>query len=278
MPSPFATGRVPNDTPCFQSSTSARQAPTVLASSQPLSKPTQRVSDYWIIQYHDAWSRLTLNAFYQDLNNRSLSATQYARWLVDRTTISLAVVKAATRASLIAHDNTLLPLVRIAEEDAQFLAEFATLNGFDINSKLPLSHAAKQLVELIETCTAPDSTAVVAITAVWCYMFASWQAWALFCHRRGEAVTPPFDRIASHISREDSITQLVATQDELDKLLFSCSQQEYQKAGKTFEDISRRSSAVLDDALHYGENNRIPLCVCGRKGHVPAQCTFKSHI
>lgn len=173
--------------------------------------------------------------------------------------------------------NILLPFVRTAEEDAQFLAELTALNGFDINSQFRLSHAAKRLVELIETSTAPDCTASVAITAVWSYMFASWQAWALCC-RRGGSIPPHFDQISKFLSREDSIGQLVATQEVLDKLLASCSQQEYEKAGKTFEDISRRSCAVLDHTLYMGEGNHVPLCICGRKGHLPAQCTFKSHI
>lgn len=243
--------------------------------------PSRR-ADSWILQYHDVWSRLTLSSFYQDLQGTSLTPGQFARWLLDRASVSMAILEAATRANDIVRMSTQhhspLPLHRIAKENAQFLAEYAVMNGLNINSQYRLSHAGKRLVDLIEASTAPDAPPVVAITAVWSYMFASWQAWAL-CITRRRTIPSHFETIANFISRDDSIHQLIATQEVLDQLLNSTSsEQQFEKAGKTFEEMARRSCAVLDHTLYMGEGNHVPLCTCGRKGHYPEQCTFKSHI
>lgn len=240
--------------------------------------PVQRSASAWIIEHHDAWSRLTLSSFYQDLEENSLNATQFARWLLDRTSISMAVYEAATRVSLVLGPQASLPLLNISMQNAKWLAEYTTLNGLDINSKMRLSHAAKRLVELIETTTAPSSPPAVAITTLWGYMLASWQAWSL-CLGRGRPIPREFDSIAKYISREESIQALVETQDLLDGLLNEPNATaDFSKAGKTFEEVARRASAVLDQTLYMGETGHVPLCICGRKGHMPSQCTFKSHI
>lgn len=92
-------------------------------------------------------------------------------------------------------------------------------------------------------------------------------------------MAPEFVQVARYLSREESITALVATQLILDELLEGENAwPDYDKAGKTFEEIVRRSCAVLEHASYIAEGNQVPLCVCGRKGHFPSQCTFKSHI
>lgn len=252
------------------------------ATPAPNPRPPRPVSaQNWIIQYHDVWSRLTLSSFYQDLAEQSLSVSQFARWLLDRASISMAVLKAATTVSLTLTKRTgrdALPLLRVAEENTRFLVQYTTMQGLDINSQYRLSHAAKRLVDLMEASTAPDASPIVAITAVWGFMLSSWQAWAL-CRRRGRGLPPHFENVAQFLSREASITALVETQALLDEMLNKESTlPDFEKAGKTFEEIARRACAVLDHTLYMGEGNQVPLCVCGRKGHLPAQCTFKSHI
>ena len=262
---------------------SVQEASASNSSSNPSSSNNDntRLAEKWIIQYHDAWSRLTLSSFYQHIEERSLNTVQFARWLLDRASISIAILEGATRISLLLNQSNSpqeLPLLKIAKENAQFLAETTTLNGLDIHSQYRLSHPAKRLVELIESSTSTDSSLIVAITSIWGYMLASWQAWAL-CKMRGRPIPNHFKNIADYLSREDSISEIVRTQKLLDQLLSTSTDlPEIEKAGKTFEEIARRSCAVLDHTLYMGEGNHVPLCTCGRKGHYPAQCTFKSHI
>lgn len=257
--------------------------------------------DHWIIKYHDVWSRLTLSSFYKDMENKTLSPSQYARWLVDRTSISITVVEATTRASemLRMRCGKTLPLLKIARENAEFLAQYTVLNGFDIHSDFKLSHAAKRLVDLIQSTTAPGSSLPVAITSVWAHELSCWQSWTL-CSRRSHVIPPHFSPIVTHLARGDAIAAIVDSQSILDELLNedarAHAQQEgqkkekgkgaamtalppsYEKAEKTFEEIVTRACAILDHTLYMGDGNHVPLCTCGRKGHLPSQCTFKSHI
>ena len=245
---------------------------------------SRRHAHQWMIQYHDVWSRLTLSSFYEILDDEEdLKPNQYARWLLDCSSISMSLVEAATRAAAILRISTSfdqLPLLTTATQNATFLTQYTVSKGFDINSNYRLSHPAQRLVDLIEASTAPDAPPAVALTACWVCMYSSWQAWAL-CRRRRQTNPIPlrFREIAEFISRNDAISELVFSKQILDTLLnTACSQQEYEKAGKTFEEIAKRSCAVLDHTIFMGESNHVPLCTCGRKGHFPSECTFKSHI
>lgn len=270
----------------------------------------------WIVRYHDAWCRLTLSSFYKYMEERSLTPSQCARWLVDRTSISLTILEAATRTNeLIMMDKSTvaqlskltrtcvsssvnssesskpsdskqvaIPLLRIAKENAEFLAQYTVLNGFDINSAYRFSYAARKLTDFLQTVTAPDAPIVVALTAIWGFMLSSWQAWALV-KSRGRQIPPHFSPIADFLSRDDSLYQLIQTQMILDKMLSQATHNvsgtnstHVEKAGHTFEQVITLASDVLDHALAIGSDSQVPLCVCGRKGHIPSQCTFKSHI
>lgn len=264
--------------------------PTAMVQSHPASHhdndrahndPSVLRANQWILKYHDVWSRLTLSSFYKELEERSLSAPQYYRWLLDRTSVSISLVKAATRTNEVlrlAMPGTELPLLSVAKDDAHFLAQYAEMSGFDICSEFRLSHAAYRLVDFIDASTAPEAPLIVAITAVWTYMLASWQAWAL-CKRRRHTIPPHFSAIAHFLARDESISMLVDTQSLLDRLLEGAQgADDFDKAGKAFEEVSKRSCAVLDHTLYMGNDNQVPLCTCGRKGHFPEQCTFKSHF
>lgn len=242
-------------------------------------------SDVWIIQYHDEWSRFTLSLFYKAVEERTLSPAQYTCWLIDRTSISIKVLEAATRTNEMlkcSKPRMTLPLLSTAKENAEFLAQYIVLNGFDINPNRRLSNAARKLEDVLEASTAPDAASLIsAITAVWAFMLACWQAWAL-CKRRGCAIPPHFAPIAEHLARDESISSLVDTQAVLDKLLQeqrgAAGKKEFEKAGKIFHDVVTKACAVLDHTMAISDSNHVPLCTCGRKGHLPSQCTFKSHI
>ncbi|PXF48941.1 hypothetical protein BWQ96_01283 [Gracilariopsis chorda] len=240
-----------------------------------------RFVDNWILKYHNEWSGLTLNTFYQDLSKCALSAPQYTRWLLDITSTSIAVVEGAKRTADIVRASVPdieFPLLRIATEDARFLTEFAILWGLDINSDARLSSPGARLVQLIEASTAPDAPPAVAITAIWAYMLATWQSWELCCSR-GEPIPAQFERIAQHITRKDTFEGIDETERILDRLFKSPEVgDQFEKAGKTFEEIARRSAAVLEHTTLMSDESNIPVCTCGRKGHYPGQCTFKSHI
>lgn len=234
----------------------------------------------WIIKHHDIWSRLTLSSFYRELEENSLSPMQYERWLVDCTSISMTVLEAATRTSemlSLTRPNTNLPVLFRATENAEFFVQYAVMNGFDIQSDFHLSHAAQQLIDLLQSSTAPEVSIDVAITAVWCYMLSFWQTWT-HVKRRHANVPPHFVLIADFMSRDECIKDISRTEKVLDLLLNERSQDEAEKARKTFEQVVTRACAVLDDTLYMGNDSHVPLCTCGRKGHLPTQCTFKSHI
>lgn len=250
------------------------------------------------------------------MEERSLTPSQCARWLVDRTSISLTILEAATRTNeLIMMDKSTvsrlsilmrtsvsngtkssesskasesrplaIPLLRIAKENAEFLAQYTVLNGFDLNSAYRFSYPARKLTDFIQNVTAPDAPIAVALTAIWGFMLSSWQAWALV-KSRGRPIPPHFAPIADFLSRDDSLYQLIQTQIILDDLLNQAGRTSsgsnsthVEKAGHTFEQVISFASDVLDHTMALSSDSQVPLCVCGRKGHLPSQCTFKSHI
>lgn len=235
----------------------------------------------WIVTFHDSWSRLTNNSFFDSVANNALSNVQFGRWLLDRVSISMAILEGATRASQllsISEPGRTLPLLETAKEDAKFLAEYATLHGLDINSQHRLSHEGKRLTDMIDASTSPDGVPVIAITAVWSFMLCSWHSWELVRSKHPDLPTD-FSNIADHIKRFQSLRPLLQTRKLIDTILLTKStSQEAEKAGKTFQQVLDRASAVLNFALSLEDESHVPICTCGRKGHQPSQCTFKSHI
>lgn len=109
-------------------------------------------------------------------------------------------------------------------------------------------------------------------------MLSSWQAWNL-CIELNRPIPPRFKDFAIYFGRDDCIGNLLETQAIINHQLKDCAgSQVFEKAGKTFEEIAQRSCDLLDHTLHMADTNQVPVCTCGRKGHLPQQCTFKSHI
>ncbi|CAN8076297.1 unnamed protein product [Agarophyton chilense] len=239
-----------------------------------ISERQARMVDDWILKYHFEWSGLTLNPFYHELSASMLSPTQYARWLLDRASISLAIVEGAKRTADIVRNTlpgTEFSLLSIAVQDAKHFTEMALLAGLDINSAFRLSPPARSLVQLVEASTAPDTPPAVAVTAVWAYMLASWQAWEL-CAARVESLPTEFENVAKHITREAAIKCIHGTERVLERLLKSSdSSDQFEKAGKTFEEVAKRARGVLDHTMFISDSSNIPVCTCGRKGHLPEQ-------
>ncbi|KAI0561347.1 heme oxygenase-like protein [Gracilaria domingensis] len=252
------------------------QGQTILPES---SEKQARMVDQWILKYHIEWSGLTLNPFYHELTTNMISPAQYARWLLDRASISLAIVEGAKRTADIVRNSipgTQFPLLRIAAEDARHFTEIALLAGLDINSAFRLSAPARQLVQLLDASTAPDAPPAVAVTAVWGFMLASWQAWDL-CLARVESLPPEFENVAKQITRQEALKGILDTERVLERLLKSAdSSDQFEKAGKTFEEVAKRAKSVLEYTMFISDSSNIPVCTCGRKGHYPEQCTFKS--
>lgn len=280
--------------------------------------------DKWIIKYHIPWCRLTLSSFFRDLEDRSLPPSQFAQWLIDRTSVSMTVLQAATRinelllidksltghiraiprsprsgrrtppsspsplslpvsASKVCdkdgeHSGDLIPLLKIATEDAEFLTHYTMLNGLDYKCVDKLSEPARALREFIEMGSAPDAPVLVGLSIIWAFMFSSWQGWSLVKQRK-RSIPQHFARISEFLSRNDSVTRLLRTQKVLDCLLKTESCPGIaEKAGESFEQVITLATNVLDHSMSVGCESVIPACVCGRKGHLPAQCTFKSRI
>lgn len=146
------------------------------------------------------------------------------------------------------------------------------------------SYEAGRVVELLENSTVPSASVAVSVTAVWCFLMTSWQAFSL---SRRNANPPSPDGHPTHVhlrgflSRDTSLIHIVETQSILDSFLkVSTSPAELGKAEKTFEELLARSIGTLDRALeHEDVRGQVPLCAkCGRKGHVDERCTFKSHV
>lgn len=232
----------------------------------------------WIIIQHDAWSRATVSSFYQDLRTSSLSSNQCTRWLLDRASVAVAVSRGAARVNSLFGLHSSLPLLPVARHDEQVLLSVVASQNFDIRASYAMSHAAKRLISLIEGATSASSSAVVAITVLWGYMFASYQGWTLSLKR--PAPTPgKFHELGTLLCKQESLLYILEAQDLLDNLARDPARaNETEKAGKTFGELLKRINDVLDHAIHLGDQGQAPMCVCGRKGHTPAKCTFKSHI
>lgn len=250
--------------------------PSTLTSSQ---KPAS--SDAWILRYHDIWSRVTLHTFHNELTDHSLSPIQFTRWLFDRTAISIALLRAATRLSLrlqAGHTKGTLPLLQAAEDHARVFTELLAIQEAKERPKRMsgwiVSHAAKKLIDLLEASTAPDASMSVGISAVWAFMFMGWQAWTL---RKKRKLPGGFDQVVEQVTGRSCMMMITDTQELLDKRLERVGVGEYEKAGKTFEEVGRRLCAVLDYIVEMG-GGVVPICECGRKGHRQENCTFKSHI
>lgn len=245
------------------------------------SKAHLELATEWIVTYHDSWSRLTNNPFFDCVTSNTLSTLQFRRWLLDRVSISLAILEGAIRASQLvrrSEPDEKFPLLETAKRDAKFLAEYATNHGLDINSQNRLSHEGKRLTDLIDTSTLPDGKPVIAVTAVWTYLLCSWHSWELVKSKHS-VLSTDFSNIANHLKRFESLDVLLQTRKLIDSLLLSkSSPQEAENAGKMFQQVLDRTTAVLNYSLSIRGENHAPLCTCGRKGHHREQCTFKSHI
>lgn len=236
-------------------------------------------SERWILQFHDAWSRLTHSAFYTQLGDGRLSAGQFGRWLRDRAAISLAVLRAATRVAeklkSLGEEYT-IPLLGVAREDAAFLCQYATRLGFEFGSEADVSRAAQMLMRLFDEVTGDGVDVAMGLAAVWSYMLSSWTGWSLCKQRQGE-MSAHFAPVGDFIARLGAVTCLVASQGTLNRILQECGATVGERGRRVFEEVLAKGGEVLEATVGMGEEGGA-ACVCGRKGHVRERCTFKSRV
>lgn len=236
--------------------------------------PRSPVTKDWIIEFHDAWSRVTLSSFYSRVERSSLSAPQYAQWAQDRARVAHAVAAAAERTAA-------GPLAKLAAADAAWFGELARATdarpGRPLEGQDAVRGVVDRLVRLIDEATAVPAPRIVGLAVLWAYMFVDYQAWSL-SQSRVAALPGRFRSVSDHVLRDGAIEGLIHTQDVLDMLLADTKGAGIEKAKSAFEDVLKLVNDILDQTLYIGEQGQAPLCVCGRKGHLPAQCTFKSHI
>lgn len=241
-------------------------------------RPNHRRPQEWIYEYYDAWTRLTIGPFYGAVETQTLLPSQYARWVVDRTAISITILEAATRTGEMLKLRQVqggLPLLQTAKENAEFMTQYAAMNGFEIGG-LALCPVARRLTDVLEETTAPGASVFVALSVVWGLMLSCCQAWRM---ARRHTMPVHFAPIAEFLSRDKALELLLDTESILEGILTGgASELDYEKAGKAFEQVANRGAAVLDYTVSLSEGTHVPSCTCGRKGHYPSQCTFKSHI
>lgn len=217
-------------------------------------------------------------ASYDAVQTQTLLPSQYARWVVDRTSTSIKVLEAATRTGemLKLRDVSAgMSLLQTAKENAEFMTQYAAMNAFEIGG-LGVCLCTRRLTDALEETTVPGASVTIALAVVWGFMLYCWQAW-LMARRHG--MPAHFAPIAEFLARQEALECLLDTEAILDGVLTGgASELEYEKAGKAFEQVISRARAMLDYTVSLSEDSHVPSCTCGRKGHYPSQCTFKSHI
>lgn len=111
-------------------------------------------SDRWILSHHDAWSRATLAPLFVSLAHGTLDSEFFSRWLLDRVFIARALVPACDRVRhMLGRRGIEFPIHLVAQEEAEFLEQYALAHGFDVTSRWRLSYDAGRVIELIYSAT-----------------------------------------------------------------------------------------------------------------------------
>lgn len=112
------------------------------------------ITDRWILNHHDAWSRSTLSPLFVALAHGALQPDLFLRWLLDRASIARAMAAASERVrGMLAERGIDFPVASVAREEAAYLADYASRFGLDLESPYRLSYEAGRLVELIDSAT-----------------------------------------------------------------------------------------------------------------------------
>lgn len=112
------------------------------------------MTDRWILNHHDGWSRSTLSPLFVSLAHGALQPDLFLRWLLDRASIARALAAASERVRLMLEARGLeFPAAHVAREEAAYLADYALRHGLDLESPFRLSYEAGRLVELIDSAT-----------------------------------------------------------------------------------------------------------------------------
>lgn len=112
------------------------------------------MTDQWILNHHDAWSRSTLSPLFVSLAHGALQPDLFLRWLLDRASIARAMAAASERVrGMLAERGIDFPVASVAREEAAYLADYAVRSGLDLESPFRLSYEAGRLVELIDSAT-----------------------------------------------------------------------------------------------------------------------------
>lgn len=112
-----------------------------------------RASDHWILEHHGGWTRATLSLLFVSLADGTQHPDSLTRWLLDRALIARVLATACERVrDMLAVRGIEFPAVVVAQEEAEYLSEYATRHGLDL-SPFRLSSEARGLIELIESLT-----------------------------------------------------------------------------------------------------------------------------
>lgn len=112
------------------------------------------ITDRWILNHHDAWSRSTLSPLFVSLAHGALQPDLFLRWLLDRASIARAMAAASERVrGMLAERGMDFPVATVAREEAAYLADYAVHFGLDLESPYRLSYEAGRLVDLIDKAT-----------------------------------------------------------------------------------------------------------------------------
>lgn len=229
----------------------------------------------WILLFPSQWTLVTMNFFYTSLGENSLSKHQLRWWLTDFYAISLELVSACKRISIVLDTQAAHELLDVARRDAQEIGRTAISAGLQEHNGKNYSPKCKRLTNFIAEKTGRDMNVPYALTSVLTYTLSLWQSWNLV-KSKFRSFPAPFQSLSAFLTRTESICAIFKASDYLDSLLEPSPAYCQKFAASVFDGTLDRIGAVL--RFIDGVQEDPTRCACGRMGHSTDECVFRSHI
>jgi len=271
------------------------------------------VTNQWILDEHDQWTRVTVSPFYLELQKNSLKPEIFNRWLADQIIItsklSIACERVQSKFASASPQLSILPCSEIVDQQYAWLLQQATQLNVEMYKNPPekrLAYGAQHMIEQLEMATSPNASLVTGLTAIWTICFATAQGWRLCMKSSVLKSHQLYVNFGQYFTREEALLAFVETQDVLDSFLtdgfYSTDKQnrvdvttmhaESAHSGKdhgdlvtlsphqTFLAMLRCIHAHLQHIVYRNTaGDKVFLCdKCGRHGHEEDICTFKGHV
>eukprot|EP00180_Rhodochaete_pulchella_P002456 Plantae.Rhodophyta-Rhodochaete_pulchella.ctg37707.p1 GENE.Plantae.Rhodophyta-Rhodochaete_pulchella.ctg37707~~Plantae.Rhodophyta-Rhodochaete_pulchella.ctg37707.p1 ORF type:complete len:278 (+),score=50.15 Plantae.Rhodophyta-Rhodochaete_pulchella.ctg37707:101-934(+) len=249
-------------------------------SSRRLAKPEDALdsSMKWIMEHHDAWTRITLHCYYEKTCCPEYTQEHLQKCMLDRLGILGALLTGCSKIAAVVESFCGFKCVDVVRQEYGWLRDRCIQMGLETETP-QLSYPAALIVNYVEMTTMPGAELCSAVSAIWAFMMTSWIGWNRALGRVGSGMCPEYCQLAASMSVPDAMQYLLEAGELLDRCLKRADKKEVFNAQKTFEEMLKLISSFLDEATLTENDMEFLYCLdCGRKGHSNSECAFRSHV